>query len=94
MHQSQTFRRNTGERNGKKKKQKLMLLLLFFFKELQDAIITVKKKEKKTAFPKVHCASLQLNAKLDVKIPHGYDLLCLVGLEQINRSVICIQSAR
>lgn len=39
------------------------------FKELHDALITVKKK-KKTAFPKGHCASVRLNAKLDVKIPY------------------------
>lgn len=45
-------------------------MFFIIFKELHDALITVKKKKKQTAFPKGHCASVRLNAKLDVKIPY------------------------
>lgn len=51
------------EKMGKKKTYASFIIS----KELQDALITVKKK---TAFPKCHCASLQLNEKSDIKIPY------------------------
>lgn len=38
------------------------------FKELQDALINHSKE--KTAFPKCHCASLQLYAKSDISVPY------------------------